>query len=522
MSQRYGSYPDDEPVIGVPRDFPEEPIIGAPPPGGAYAPRPAAYDPADEAGDAWDEADYDDEGYWDDEAYAPYEDAPPARQPMFYVFLFLVAVVGGLLVFLLLNLLGGGDGSSPATSTEFAVQIDSPTRDQRLEINREHEVVVQASATEPLRRVELFLADRAVDAVDLTDAPPDNRYRVTLRLVVPDKGTYEIFVRVFAESGATRDSDRVRIVAIEPVGERPQTIQGRVVADATVRSAPDDGAQEVGSLRAGAQVTILGKTRDVTWLLVQPPTGTQGWVRRAAIDPADTLDLVPARDPTPTPAPQPSPTAVASPTATASPSPSPAANAPDFVPTNAVLGAGGAELRVTVSNVSNNAYSGPLVVAVGGDVAQQEVALNVTLAANGGSTVVVFQLSPPVTEGGKRAVVTVDPSNIVREQREDNNTATFVLQAPVEAPQLVIVSATVRETAIDVVVRNDGGPLPASTVLVQVQLGGQTTSNSVSIALATGQSSPTITVPRPTGSGQATVTVYVGSQPMASTTIQLP
>ncbi|MCX7616901.1 MAG: hypothetical protein N2041_03000 [Tepidiforma sp.] len=192
------------------------------------------------------------------------------------------------------------------------------------------------------------------------------------------------------------------------------------------------------------------------------------------------------------------------------------------MPTNAVLASGGAVLRVTISNVSNNAYSGPLVVAVGGDVPQQELAVNVNLSANGGSTVVEFLISPPITQGGKRAIVTVDPANIVREQREDNNSATFVLQPPVEAPNLVITAANVTAGTIEVTVRNDGGPLPASTVVVQVQLGGQITSNSVSIALATGQSSPVIAVARPAGSGQATVTVYVGNQPMASTTVQLP
>ncbi|GIW17346.1 MAG: hypothetical protein KatS3mg064_0503 [Tepidiforma sp.] len=516
MSNRYGSSFDDEPVIGAPPPA-EEPIIGAgtpPPPYPRYA--PGAPDPYQ------DDADYpDDEYYWEEEDYYG-GDEPPARQPMFYVFLFLAAVVGGILVFLVFSLISGGGGGNGGGPTEFAVQIDSPARDQRLEINQPHDVVVQASATEPIRRFELFVGDRVADAVDVTDTPPDNRYRVTLRFTVADKGTYDIFVRVFAESGASKDSAKVRIVAIEPVGERPQTIQGRVVADATLREGPGDTFPETGSLRAGSQVTITGKTRDLTWLLVQPPAGTQGWVRRTAIEPLDTLDLVPVRDATPTPAPTPTPTASASPTATVSPSPSPAANAPDFVPTNAVLASGGAVLRVTISNVSNNAYSGPLVVAVGGDVPQQELAVNVNLSANGGSTVVEFPISPPITQGGKRAIVTVDPANIVREQREDNNSATFVLQPPVEAPNLVITAANVTAATIEVTVRNDGGPLPASTVVVQVQLGGQITSNSVSIALATGQSSPVIAVARPAGSGQATVTVYVGNQPMASTTVQLP
>ncbi|PFG74630.1 CARDB domain-containing protein [Tepidiforma thermophila] len=518
MSNRFGSSYDNEPVIGATYPPDDEPVIGgsyppdepAPPTIGGYTGEPY-YEDDEFAGE---------DGYWDDEYYADAE--PPARQPMFYLFLFLAAVVGGVLVFLVLNLVRGDGGNSGTPATEFAVQIESPTRDQRLEINREHEAIVQASATVPLRRFELFVGDRVVDAIDLAEVPPDNRYRATLRFTLPGKGTYELFVRVFAESGASKDSAKVRVVAIEPVGERPQSIQGRVVADATLREGPGDTFAEAGSLRAGAQVTITGKTRDLSWLLVQPPAGRAGWVRRAAIEPLDTLDLVPVRDVTPTPVPTATATPEPSPTATVSPSPSPSANAPDFVPTNAVLASGGAVLRVTVSNVSNNAYSGPLVVAVGGDVPQQELAVNVNLPANGGSTVVEFPVSPPITQPEARAVVTVDPANIVREQREDNNGATFVLQPPVEAPNLVITSATVTTTTVDVVVRNDGGPLPVSTVVVQVQLGGETTSKSVSIALATGQSSPVISVARPAGSGQATVTVYVGNQPLASTTVQLP
>ncbi|GIW12766.1 MAG: hypothetical protein KatS3mg062_0205 [Tepidiforma sp.] len=515
MTNRYGSSFDDEPVIGAPPPSGER-IIGA-----GFPPGPATevdYVP-DEDDYPYDEPGYDDEDYWEEPYHA---DEPPARQPMFYVVLFLAAVVGAILVFLVFRLVQDGGGNGGPGAPAFDVRIDSPARDQRLEINQSHDVVVQATATEPLRRIELFLGDRAVDAVDITETPADNRYRATLRFTLTEKGTYELFVRVFAESGASKDSGKVRVVAIEPVGERPQTIQGRVVADATLRAGPDETFAEMGSLRAGAQVTIAGKTRDLVWLLVQPPAGQQGWVRRAAVEPLDTLDLVPVRDVTPTPAPTATPEPLPSPTSTSSPSPSPSAAAPDFVPTNAVLAAQGSVLRVTVSNVAGTSYEGALVVAIGGDVPQQELAIDVQLPANGGSTVVEFPLSPAITSGGKRAVVTIDPGNIVREQREDNNAATFVLQPPVEAPNLVITSATVTASTIEVTVRNDGGQLPASTVVVQVQLGGQTTSNSVNIALATGQSSPVIPVARPTGSGTATVTVYVANQPMASTTVQLP
>jgi subtilase family serine protease len=193
------------------------------------------------------------------------------------------------------------------------------------------------------------------------------------------------------------------------------------------------------------------------------------------------------------------------------------------VPTNAVLASGGSILRITISNAANSDYSGPIVIAIGGDIPQQEQVVNVSLKANGGTAVVEFELSPPVSQAGKRAVVTVDPANIVREQREDNNSATFVLQAPrEEPPDLEITAATVTASTIEVTIRNDGGRMPEATVVIQVQLGRQTTSNSVNIALDKGESSPVIAVARPTGSGQATVTVYVANQLMASTTIQLP
>jgi hypothetical protein len=192
------------------------------------------------------------------------------------------------------------------------------------------------------------------------------------------------------------------------------------------------------------------------------------------------------------------------------------------VPTNAVLASGGSILRITISNAANSDYSGPIVIAVGGDIPQQEQVVNVSLKANGGTAVVEFELSPPVSEGGKRAVVTVDPANIVREQREDNNSAIFVLQAPLDPPKLVITAATVTASTIEVTIRNDGGRMPEAAVVIQVELGGQTTSNSVNIALAKDQSSPVIAVARPTGSGLATVKVYLDGQVMARKTIELP
>lgn len=524
MTERSGDYPDDEPVIGATYPPPQPPAaesyIGAPA-GRSYGVIGA---PAEEwdSDDGYDEYDEYDDEYDDETYYDGYEDdVAPARQPLFYVFVALAALVGGIVVFLLFSIVSGDDENGiGGGSTELAVQVDSPPRDKRINIGEAEDVTVQATATEPIVRFELFVGDRAVDFVDVTETPEDNRYRSTLRLVLDQKGTYELFVRVTASSGATKDSSKVRVIAVEPVGERPQSIKGRAVADTTLRSGPGEDFDEVGTLKAGEEVTIVGKSRNLEWLLVEADGQAGRWARRSAIDPLDTLDLVPTRDVTPTPGPTATNTPEPSPSPSVSPSPSP--NSPDFVPTNAVLVDGGSVLRVTVSNVSNNAYNGPLVVAVGGgDVPPQEVVVDAAMAANGGAAVFEFEVDPPITDTGKRAVVTVDPMDAIRELREDNNVATFVLLPPQESPEIVILTTDVQSDRITVVIKNTGGALSATSVTVRVTLDSQTISNSITVALAKDQSSPPIEVARPAGTGTATVDVLIGGQVQASVQVEL-
>lgn len=518
MSDRYGNYPDDEPVIGA--TYPPPP---QPPAGEVYigAPGAQSFTDGDEDWDGDDE--YEDE--YDDEYEEPYfdYDAPPVRQPMFYVFVALAALVGGIVVFLLFSIVsgGGGDGGSGG-STRLEVQVDSPPRDKLINVGEPEDVIIQATATEAIVRFELFVGDRSADFIDVSETPDDNRYRATLRLVLDEKGTYEIFVRATASSGTTKDSAKVRVKVVEPVGERPQSIKGRAVADTTLRAGPGEDFAEAGTLKAGEEVTIVGKSRSLEWLLIEVGGRDPRWARRSAIDPLDTLDLVPSRDVTPTPGPTSTNTPEPSPSPSPSVSPSPSPNSPDFVPTNAVLIDGGTVLRITVSNVSNNAYNGPLVVAVGGgDVPQQELVVDATMPANGGATAIEFEVDPPITDQGKRAVVTVDPLDAIKELREDNNVATFVLLPPQESPEIVIASAEVLADRIAVVVKNTGGALSATNVTVRVTLQSQTISNSITIALAKDQSSPAIEVARPAGTGLATVEVLIGGQVQASTQVQL-
>ena len=536
MSDRYGqNYPEDEPVIGggyappAPLPPPQRPVyIGAPAPGYEEEPtigfQQAYTEPA--YGDEYAEDEYGDEYYEEEDEYYyddGYDSEPPARQPLFYVFIALAALVGGIVIFLLFSLVNnnGGDGNGGTGDTKFAVSIDSPPKDKRIEIGKTEDVIVQASATEPIVRFELYVGDKLTDTVQVTETPADNKYHAVMRLALTSKGNYDIFVKVVATSGATRDSSKVRVIAIEPVGERPQTIKGKVVADTTLRSGPGDTFPEAGNLRAGQDVTIKGKSRNLEWLLIEAAQGER-WVKRNAVDPLDSLDLVAFRDVTPTPAPtrEPTNTQIPSPSPSTTGTPTTNPNAPDFVPTNALLIDGGSVLRVTVQNASNAAYNGPLVIGVSGDVPGSEIVVDANLAAGGGTATVDFDVNPPITSQGKRAVVSVDPKNAVKELREDNNGATFVLQPPEEAPNIVILAPTVNPGSVAVTIRNDGGALAATTVTVRLTLGSASNTVNQNLALAKGQTA-NFTVTRPEGSGPAKIDVLVNGQVLASADVTI-
>ncbi|MGB4863878.1 MAG: CARDB domain-containing protein [Tepidiformaceae bacterium] len=535
MSDRNDTdYPDDEPVIGAnyaPSAPPPPPPIGKAPYIGGPGP---AYDDARAIGynDPQTEGPYDDDEFDDDEYYDEdeddeygyyddddYEEAVPARQPMFYVFIALAALVGGIVVFLLFSLVNNnGDSGEPALGgTKFAVVIGSPVKGTRIEVGKPQEVIVEASATETITRFELFVGDKLTDTVNVTETPSDNKYRAVLKYTLASKGNYDLRVKVTASSGATKESAPTQVTGFESVGERPQTIKGKVVADTTLHTGPGDSFPESGTLKAGTEVTIVGKDKDVQWLLVDSLEGQQ-WAKRNAINELDTLDLVPTRGVTPTPAPTQPPTNTVAPSPSVTTSPTTNPSAPDFVPTNAVLVEGGSVLRVTVQNSSNNPYNGPLVIAVSGDVPAAEIVIDANLGANGTATV-DFDLNPPITTDKKKAVVSVDPKNAIKESRENNNDATFVLLAPEEAPAIVVQAPTVADK-ITVTIKNNGGPLAATTVTVRVKAENSEAAQSQNLALATGQTA-TFVVSKP-GTGAATAEVVINDQVVASAEFTIP
>jgi hypothetical protein len=516
MSDRYGSYPPDEPVIGgsypppgSPIPAQGEPYIGAPP---RFEDEAEAWDDGDDPGE------YDDDQYDDDYYDDGYDGEAPARQPMFYVFIGLAALIGGIIIVLLFSLVNGsgGGGDTPA-STAFKVFIDSPTPNMRIEIGKPEDVLVRAKASEPITRFELFVGDQPVDALSVTKpSAADDTYSATLRLPGFDKkGNNQIFVRVTAASGEHKDSDKITVIAFEPVGAKPLFIKGKAVADATVREGPGDIFPVVKTLTAGTEVTILGRTRDSDWLLIDMDNGR--WVKRNAIgELGDSLSLVPVKDPTPVPQPSATNTAVPSPSPSVSPTPN--GKLPDFVPQNATLTDGGAKLRVTIGNPSSNNYTGPLVVSVSGvNPGTLSQAFSVNLPANGSATV-EFDLNPPLTTQ-KTATIKVDPDNAVKEANEDNNRVDFGLTPATSQPDLVITTVDPGANSITIGIRNNGAALPASEITIRITVGGAKAELTKTLALAKGQDA-SFSVAKP-GSGAGRVDVLISGISVASKEITL-
>lgn len=178
MSDRYGSQPpDDEPVIGAPgppRTTPPPPP--RPPVIGGYREEP------EETWEYDDEPYEDDDGFGDDDDYYwdDFYDSTPARQPMFYVFIALAAIVGGIFIFLLYSLVAGDGDSNDRKAADFKVLIDQPVANERIEAGKDFTIAVRATATEAITLLELQVNGQPVDQyVPPSPAPSDLVYTAT-------------------------------------------------------------------------------------------------------------------------------------------------------------------------------------------------------------------------------------------------------------------------------------------------------------------------------------------------------
>lgn len=514
MTDRYGSPPpDDEPIIGA-----TYPPTSQPPSRGAYigAPEPPPYYEDEYDDDGYeDEYEYDDDGYYDDEYY----EGTPARQPLFYLFIGLAALVGGVIVFLLFSMVnngGGNDGGTPSAA-QFKVRIDSPVDGSRIEIGKTEDVLVSATSNKPINRFELFVNDASVDSQNVTATPTDNTYSATLRMPPFNaKGNFKVYVRVTTSSNEHADSAKITVVAIQPVGDKPLVVKGKVIATVNVRKGPGENYDLVKTLDNGQDVNIIGKTRDGEWLLVDIEGGT--WVKRAAIQEQDSLALVPVKDPTPIPEPTATNTVQPLPSPTASPTTNP--KLPDLLASNAQLTDGGAKLRVAIGNASTNSYSGPVIVAVGGIAANDlESAFQVDIPANGSATV-TFDLNPAVTTQ-KTVTIKIDPKNLIKESNKDNNAIQVGLVPAAEPPQLSLQAQAQPNGTLTVVIANSGGPLAAPAATIRVKLGNQSTAIDTSLAIDKGKSQTIANVSKPQGSGNATIEVIVNNAVIATAEIPI-
>src|SRR5436305_1013997 len=100
-------------------------------------------------------------------------------------------------------------------------------------------------------------------------------------------------------------------------------VKGRVISDGLrLRSQPSSTAAQLGLLKAGTLVTVIGKNTIGTWLLVSSDTGLTGWVGSAYIRVVvGSLKDVPISDQTAAPAEAGTPSATESAAQAATPCP---------------------------------------------------------------------------------------------------------------------------------------------------------------------------------------------------------
>lgn len=432
MSQSPGPPPPDEPIIGGPPPTPTPPYFPAGQLPGPVSPVPEQeFEDGpyadDEYDDEWDDG-YDDEADEYDEYYYD-EGRPPTRQPVFYLFLALAALIGAIVVFFIFVVVrdNGGDTPQPTPIPEFSVLIDTPQDNARVEVDSEQTFQIRAKSTQSLDTVALIVDGKEAASKDVSTEPEpkDGIYAVSLKTSFAEKREYTVLVRVTTIHGAEHDSKPITVVAYEPVNSGPPTADGKVVATVGARTGPGDAFSVVRTLQAGDNVTIVGKSSDGQWLVISGGSAEQQWVRAAAIQASGSLDKIPVVDtpasPTPTPTQGP-------PTAT----PTTADALPDFVPGNATLIQNGGVLEITVANIGQAPYSGPLAIAIDGVTGSQVRVFNVNMAANGGMAI-NFALNTNVTGGGQ-VTITVDPDGAIHETREDNNSTSFTVQGPVIEP----------------------------------------------------------------------------------------
>jgi hypothetical protein len=137
-----------------------------------------------------------------------------------------------------------------------------------------------------------------------------------------------IFVILTSSSGGGGNFDDITGGGNNGTPGALRGIVTRSIATSTVREGPSTEYTEIGTLRSGQDVEVVGRNNETTWFLIYFPPRSQlkGWVPASALrvpDNAGTLAVVsatpisrPTEEP---PTPPPEPTATATPEGTATP-----------------------------------------------------------------------------------------------------------------------------------------------------------------------------------------------------------
>lgn len=419
-----------------------------------------------------------------------------------YFFTLAALVIGGILIFLLFQVLSD-NGDEPIEPTPVAItpeaRIESPPPGFRHPVDEPLSVIASVTSGEDLVRFELLVSDIINDEALSGRLTGENTYAVVLTARFQATGAYSLVVRAETVSGEQVETPAIQVIVFQPETATPvPTVTAEVVGLTELRTGPSGEYNQAGDLEPGQIVTVTGRTRDQQWLQLENGL----WVRLSAvdIDPRD-LALLPDVDPPPPPSPTPTPPpATPTPTGTtdgdgdgetdgtttptATPTSTAPLNAPDFLPTNAVLLDRGATLRVTITNKSTNPFSGAIVVRVERvfddpelDTVPVELADNLSIEPND-TAALNFTMAPPVmTQITVR--VTVDPDDAIAESSEDNNEIEFIVVPPPEGPDLSLM-AEVAGDALRVTISNAGDTLSTSDARLVISVPGETTTRTIS------------------------------------------
>ena len=523
--------PDDEPVIGGPAPTPriggpERPRAGA---GASPSRRPPAIDPWQSRNLRRDRLDL--RTYGRDGPRAGYQGAARRSPGRLAVPLITIAALalGAVLIFLLVRVFEGDDPSPPLDApppVTLSARIESPAPGHRVAVDEELSVIAIVTSGEDVARFQLLVSSIISDEVPGGRMTGANTYEATLSASFRAAGAYNLVVRAHTASGKQVDSAPLQVIVNPPQTATPvPPVTATVTTDTVMREGPGEAYGQVGELQGQTVVTLIGRTADQQWLQIE--TGGGLWIRRNAVELSATAiaDLPEAAAPPPptataTPPSQDGDGADGTPVATPSPEATVEPDAPDFIPTNAVLLDGGATLRVTIANASTNAFSGAVVLRVeDAPASPAEQVVNVSMEPNG-EAAVNFTLDPPLDEQATVRVI-VDPDEAIDESNEDNNAADFIVVPPPEGPALSL-TASVTEGALAVTIQNAGGALSSNDASLVVSVPGETLTRTLSpLEIAAGES--TVVDFAAPGTGETiSITLFIDGVSVAAVTVPNP